>query len=193
MTKAFCGPAITGPSGAGSSPSGKPSSEPDAALGSNNWVVSGARSKSGKPAVASDPHIAFEAVSCWYEVHLQGGGFDVAGCAYVGMPAVLIGRNRRMTWGITNNICSQRDLYQEKTSDEHPGCYLFDGEWKPSRELTELIHVRGFGPLAKRIVFSHNGPIVDEILPPPANQDGSRFLEMAGRVPGGLADRAARC
>ena len=67
------------------------------------------------------PHIAMEAVSCWYEVHLQGGSFDVAGCAYVGMPAVIIGRNRRMAWGITNNICSQRDLYREQTSPEHPG------------------------------------------------------------------------
>jgi penicillin amidase len=169
----------------GAEPVGQAVSEPDSALGSNNWVVSGARSKSGKPSVASDPHIAFEAVSCWYEVHLQGGGFDVAGCAYVGMPAVLIGRNRRMTWGITNNICSQRDLYQEQTSDEHPSCYLLDGQWQPSRELTELIHVRGFGPIAKRIVFSHNGPIVDEVLPPPANKTGPVSLKWLGAYQGG--------
>jgi penicillin G amidase len=183
----------------GVEPVGQAISEPDSSLGSNNWVVSGARSKSGKPAVASDPHIAFEAVSCWYEVHLQGGTFDVAGCAYVGMPAVLIGRNRRMTWGITNNICSQRDLYQEKTSDEHPGCYLFDGQWQPRRELTELIHVRGFGPMAKQIVFSHNGPIVDEILPPPANRTGPVSLKWLGAYQGGWltallgANRAPDC
>ncbi len=183
----------------GVEPVGQAVSEPDSALGSNNWVVSGSRSKSGKPAVASDPHIAFEAVSCWYEVHLQGGGFDVAGCAYVGMPAVLIGRNRRMSWGITNNICSQRDLYQEKTSCEHPGCYLSDGEWKPCREATELIHVRGFGPIAKRIIFSHNGPIVDEILPPPANQTGPVSLKWLGAYQGGWltallgANRAHDC
>ena len=90
------------------------------------------------------------------------------------------------------HLLAARSCIRRQTSDEHPGCYLFDGEWKPGRELTELIHVRGFGPLAKRIVFSHNGPIVDEILPPPANRNGSRFLEMARRVPGGLADRAAR-
>ena len=89
----------------GIEPVGEAVGEPDSALGSNNWVVGGARTESGKPHVASDPHIAFEAVSCWYEVHLQGGSYDVAGCAYVGMPAVLIGRNRRMAWGITNNIC----------------------------------------------------------------------------------------
>lgn len=159
--------------------------EPDAALGSNNWVVDGRRTASGKPTVASDPHIAFEAVSCWYEAHLQGGAFDVAGCAYVGMPAILIGRNRRMAWGITNNICSQRDLYQEKTSPDHPGCFLFEGQWQPCRELTELVHVRGFGPLTKRIAFSHNGPIVSEILPPPANQTGPVSLKWLGAYHGG--------
>jgi penicillin amidase len=90
-------------------------------------------------------------------------------------------------------------LYQEKTSDEHPGCYLFDGEWKPSRELTELIHVRGFGPIAKRIAFSHNGPIVDEILPPPANQTGPVSLKWLGAYQGGWltallgANRARDC
>jgi penicillin G amidase len=166
-------------------PVGAAVGEPDSALGSNNWVVSGTRTASGKPAVASDPHIAFEAVSCWYEVHLQGETFDVAGCAYVGMPAMLIGRNRRMTWGITNNICSQRDLYQEKTSPDHPGCFLNDGQWQPSCELTELIHVRGFGPISKRIVFSQNGPIVDEVLPPPANETGPVSLKWLGAYQGG--------
>ncbi len=169
----------------GVQPVGEAVGEPDSAVGSNNWVVSGRRTASGKPTVASDPHIAFEAVSCWYEVHLQGGAFDVAGCAYVGMPAVLIGRNRRMTWGITNNICSQRDLYQEKTSPDQPGCFLNDGQWQPGRELTELIHVRGFGPITKRIVFSHNGPIVHEILPPPANKTGPVSLKWLGAYHGG--------
>ncbi len=173
------------PKSQGVQPVGEAVGEPDSAVGSNNWVVSGQRTASGKPTVASDPHIAFEAVSCWYEVHLQGGAFDVAGCAYVGMPAVLIGRNRRMTWGITNNICSQRDLYQEKTSPDHPGCFLNDGQWQLGRELHELIRVRGFGPVTKRILYSHNGPIVDEILPPPANKTGPVSLKWLGAYHGG--------
>jgi penicillin G amidase len=171
--------------GKGVQPVGEAVGEPDSAVGSNNWVVSGSRTASGKPHVASDPHIAFEAVSCWYEVHLQGGSYDVAGCTYVGMPAVLIGRNRRMAWGITNNISSQRDLYQEKTSPDEPGCFLNGDRWEPARELTELIHVRGFGPISKRIVFSHNGPIVSEILPPPANETGPVSLKWLGAYQGG--------
>ncbi len=164
---------------------GQVAGDPDAAVGSNNWVIDGNRSASGKPAVASDPHIAIEAVSCWYEVHLQGGSFDVAGCAYVGMPGIIIGRNRRMAWGITNNICSQRDLYQEQTSSDHPGCFLHAGEWKPAAERVETIHVRGQSPVARRIVSSSQGPIVDGLLPEPANRSGPVSLKWLGAHEGG--------
>jgi len=165
--------------------------------GSNNWVVSGALAASGKPLVASDPHIAFEAVSCWHEVHLSGGSFQTAGMAYVGMPAVMFGRNEHVAWGMTNNICSQRDLYQEQTSPEHPGCYLFNGEWEPALELEETIAVRGQQPVVKTIRFSRNGPIVDEILPPPGNATGPVSIRWLGSHAGGWltallqVDRAA--
>src|SRR5262249_42084586 len=71
---------------------GRAAGEPQEGHGSNNWVVSGSRSSTGSPLVASDPHIAFEAVSCWYEVRLCGGSYHVAGMAYAGMPAVMFGR-----------------------------------------------------------------------------------------------------
>ena len=97
--------------------------EPDAAVGSNNWVIERQRTASGRPTVASDPHIAIEAVSCWYEVHLQGGSFDVAGCAYVGIPAVIIGRNRRMTWGITNNIARSGICIRKRRAPSIPAVF----------------------------------------------------------------------
>jgi len=96
------------------------------------------------------------------------------------MPAVMFGRTPRVAWGITNNICSQRDLYQERTSPEHPGCFLFDGRWEPSRELTEEIKVRGGEDVTKTVRFSRNGPIVDEILPPPARDTGPVSLRWLG-------------
>jgi penicillin G amidase len=173
--------------------------DPDAAVGSNNWVVAGRRSVSGAPTVASDPHIAMEAVSCWYNVRLQGGSFDVAGCAYAGMPAVIIGRNRRMTWGITNNICSQRDLYREQTSPEHPDCFLYDGKWEPAPHRDELIHIRGQRTFHHRIVSSRVGPIVDHLLPEPANRSGPVSLKWLGAHHGGWltallgANRARNC
>ncbi len=159
--------------------------DPDASTGSNNWVIAGSRTTSGHPLLGSDPHIAFEAVSCWYEVHLCGGSYQVAGMAYVGMPAILIGRNHRVAWGITNNICSQRDLFQEKTDAEHPDCFLYDQQWEPARELQETIHVRGQESMTKTIRFSRNGPIVDEILPPPADATGPVSLRWLGASQGG--------
>ena len=159
--------------------------DPDAATGSNNWVLSGRRTKTGLPLLGSDPHIAFEAVSCWYEAHLCGGSFNVAGMAYVGIPAIMFGRNERVAWGITNNICSQRDLYQEQTDREHPDCFLYDDDWEPARELTEVIQVRDSEPITKTIRFSRNGPVVDEILPPPANETGPVTLKWLGAYHGG--------
>jgi penicillin amidase len=166
-------------------PVGESVADPDASTGSNNWVVAGRKTATGAPLLASDPHIAFEAVSCWYEAHLCGGSFNVAGMAYAGMPALMFGRNEHVAWGITNNICSQRDLYQERVSDEHPGCFEFDGEWEAARELTETISVRDREPIARTIRFSKNGPIVDEILPAPANELGPVSLRWLGMSQGG--------
>lgn len=153
--------------------------------GSNNWVVAGRHCQAGMPMVASDPHIAIEAVSCWYEAHLCGGDFNVAGMAYVGMPAIMFGRNERVAWGITNNICSLRDLYQERVEPEHPNCFQFDGRWEPAREVVETIRVRGAEPISRTIRFSRNGPVVDEILPPPGNTTGPVTLKWLGAYHGG--------
>lgn len=148
--------------------------------GSNNWVLSGSRTNTGKPIVASDPHIPFAAVSLWHEVYLEGGSFQVAGVAQTGMPAVMIGRSRHMAWGITNNICSQRDLYQEKTDPAHPGCFLYEGKWEKWREREELIRVKGAADVRKVIRSSRNGPIVDDILPPAARTTGPVSLRWLG-------------
>ncbi len=159
--------------------------DPDATTGSNNWVVSGDRCATGQPMVASDPHIAFEAVSCWYQAHLCGGSFNVAGMSYVGIPAIMAGRTKKAAWGITNNICSQRDLYQEQSDPAHPDCFLFDGKWEPARELTETINVRDAEPIQKTIRFSRNGPIVDDILPCPGDTTGPVSLKWLGAHQGG--------
>ena len=171
-------------------PVGQVIGSPDEGLGSNNWVVSGARTESGMPMVASDPHIAFAAVSCWYEAQLSGGSFDVTGMAYTGMPAIMFGRNRRIAWAITNNICSQRDLYEERTDPDHPGAFLFDGEWEPEQTLDETIHVRGGKTVEKTVRFSRNGPIVDELLPAEAAGTGPGVSQMAWRHKLRVADCA---
>jgi penicillin amidase len=164
---------------------GTTASDRDEGAGSNNWVLSGARTTTGRPLVASDPHIPFAAVSIWQEVCLVGGSFRVAGVALAGVPAMMIGRSADLAWGITNNICSQRDLYQEKTDPAHPGCFLFDGTWEPARERTETIAVRGTEPVRVVVLASRNGPIVDDVLPAPARRTGPVSLRWLGAEPCG--------
>ena len=154
--------------------------DPEEGVGSNNWVVDGKHSTTGMPLLASDPHIAFGVTGCWYEAHLCGGSFNVTGAGYVGVPGILFGRNTHVAWGITNNICSQRDLYQERTDPQHPDCFLYDGKWEPARAIHETIKVRGGGDIRKTIRFSRNGPVVDEILPAPARGTGPITLRWLG-------------
>ena len=151
----------------GEVPVGEVVGDPDEGLGSNNWVVSGGKSTSGAPMVASDPHIAFGAVSCWYEVHLSGPEMNVAGAGYVGVPGIVFGRNETLAWGVTNNICSQRDIYQEQEHPDRPGHFRFGDEWRPSKQETVEIAVKGEDARTITITRTHNGPIVDSLLPEP--------------------------
>jgi penicillin amidase len=157
----------------------------DEGHGSNNWVLAGSRTATGQPIVANDPHVPFGAVSIWHEIHLHGGAFHVAGVAYAGMPGLMIGRTERVAWGITNNICSLRDLYQEKTDPAHPGCFLYDGRWHPARERQEVIHVKGAKSVTLTVRSSRNGPLVDDVLPPAARGTGPVSLRWVGAEPCG--------
>ena len=157
----------------------------DDGTGSNNWVVGPSRSESGGAMLASDPHIAFGAPCCWYQAHLVGGRFNVAGSGYAGAPGVLFGRNRHVAWGITNNISSQRDLYRERTDPAFPRAFLYDGQWEPAHERVEAIRVRGEGVREEVVRSSRNGPIVDRILPEFAQGTGPVSLRWAGALPCG--------
>ncbi len=167
------------------SPRGRGEYGGDDGPGSNNWVLDGYRTDTGKPLVANDPHIPYYAVSIWHEIRLHGGSFNVTGVALAGMPGVMIGRNERVAWGITNNICSQRDLYQEKTDPAHPDCFLFDGKWEPAKIRSEVIPVRGQEAVRKSIRSSRNGPIVDEIVPPQLRPTGPVSVRWLGFEPCG--------
>ena len=158
-------------------------SDPDEGLGSNNWVIGGGLSETGLPLVASDPHIAFGSVSCWYQAHLSGAGFNVTGSGYVGVPGIMFGRNDRVAWGLTNNICAQRDLYQERENPDRPGHFFYDGEWEQAREVEETIIVKGGEAVTKTVRLTRNGPIVDEIIPEPARDTGPVSLRWMGHEP----------
>jgi len=88
------------------------------ALGSNNWVVDGTMTASGKPLLANDPHLGAQVPSLWYLAHLSAGDFDVIGATLPGAPAVAIGRNRFIAWGETNMFADVEDLYRERLGKE---------------------------------------------------------------------------
>ncbi len=121
--------------------------------GSNNWAVSSARSATGDALLASDPHVYYTVPADWYEAHLSAPDYESWGMTYPGCPATLFGRGPEFAWGITNNICLQRDLYIVEPSDE-----VQQGE-------PVAIAVRGSEPWPHIDRSAGGLPIVDHLVP----------------------------
>ena len=109
---------------------------------SNNWVVSGKRTVSGKPLLANDPHLAISVPSIWYLVHLSAPGIRAAGVSIPGINGVIIGHNDRIAWGMTNLGPDVQDLYKEKFDPANPNKYLTPQGWKDAEIRKEEIKVR---------------------------------------------------
>ena len=124
---------------------------PDTSSGSNSWAVSGARSASGKPLLANDPHLGLSAPPVWYFAHLHAPGIDAIGATLPGVPAILIGRNQRIAWGLTNTVSDVQDLYLEP----------LDARFV-TRE--ELIKVRGAPDEKLEVRVSRHGPVISDVL-----------------------------
>jgi penicillin amidase len=127
---------------------------------SNSWVVSGAKSETGHPILANDPHMAF--LVNFYENGLHGGRFDVVGYTFPGVPLTLIGHNRKIAWGITIFNPDVEDGYLEKLDDnKNPTRYEFQGQWKKVEVKTETIRVKGKAPIELKIYSTHHGPLIN--------------------------------
>src|SRR5277367_1084046 len=112
-------------------------------IGSNNFVVSGAHTVSGKPLLANDTHLQLSVPALWYIVHLTAPGLNVEGFALPGAPLVIIGHNDRIAWGFTNSNADVEDLYVEKFSDGNPLEYAAGGKTLTADVRHEVILVRG--------------------------------------------------
>lgn len=126
--------------------------------GSNAWALSGKHTASGKPILANDPHLEWGIPSTWYQVHLQAPSLDVTGVSLPGLPAVIIGHNQRIAWGVTNLGYDVQDLYIEKI-DPRTGRYLFRGQFEQARSETEWIAVKGQKPQEFRQWVTRHGPV----------------------------------
>jgi penicillin amidase len=135
---------------------------------SNNWVVSGKRTVSGKPLLANDPHIPASAPSVWYMTELSAPGLHVAGVTFPGAPGIIVGHNDRLAWGVTNLGPDVQDVYLEKFDKDNAGRYLTPDGWRDAEIRHEQIKVRkGFGDATTDtqtfdVTVTRHGPIVLE-------------------------------
>jgi penicillin amidase len=134
-------------------------------LGSNNWVVSGAHSVSGKPLLSNDMHLHHQMPNLWYEAHLRcaSGNFDVAGVTLPGYPYVIVGHNQRIAWGFTNLGPTVEDVYVETFNSD--GQYLTPEGWKRPEHRREVIHAKDKPDVVVDVVLTRHGPIVTDMVP----------------------------
>jgi penicillin amidase len=128
---------------------------------SNNWVVHGSHTASGRPLLANDVHLGMQLPATWYLMHLQSPGFDVIGATLPGVPLVVIGRNRDVAWGVTNLAADVEDLYVIETRD---GGYLYKGEVRPFESREEVIRVKGAADVHLRVRSTVQGPVISDVV-----------------------------
>ena len=130
--------------------------------GSNNWVVSGSLSETGKPVVANDPHREVTLPSLRYIVHLHAPGWNVIGATEPPFFGIAIGHNERVAWGLTIVGTDQHDVYIEELNPSHHNEVKWREGWEPLRIVSEDIAVKGQPAQKVELKFSRHGPIFHE-------------------------------
>jgi penicillin amidase len=129
--------------------------------GSNDWVVAGSRTTTGKPILANDPHLLAVQPGAWIEVHLRAPGYEARGVALTFSPGILLGTTAHHSWGVTNVTGDVQDIYLEHLSDDGTAAE-HAGTWEPITIHREVIHVRGAAePVVVDVRQTRHGPIVD--------------------------------
>jgi penicillin amidase len=146
---------------------------PEAMNGSNDWVVSGAHTVTGKPLLSNDMHLGHQMPNLWYEAHLKSGNLDVAGVTLPGMPYVIVGHNQRIAWGFTNVGPTVTDAFIENFDAQ--GAYQTPQGWQRPEHRAEVIHVKGDPDVNLDVRVTRHGPIITDILPGEARQVALRW------------------
>lgn len=163
--------------------------------GSNNWVVSGARTKTGKPLLANDPHLTLTTPSVWYLAHISVAGHNIVGATMPGLPFVTLGRNDKIAWGFTNTAPDAHDLIIERFHDNKHTVYDTTKGPKALFSRTEKIGIRGKFPLKITIRETVNGPVISDAFPELSKALGSNYglsLRWTGLAPGDTTIAAGR-
>ncbi len=136
-------------------------------LGSNNWVISGSRTSTGKPLLANDMHLLMGIPAIWYESHLVGGDLDLSGVSFPGVPGIVAGHNQYLAWGFTNGFPDVQDLYMERLTRTEQGKvrYEYQGKKVNAEVLQEPIHVKGGKVVFQEVILTRHGPIINQLAP----------------------------
>lgn len=131
-------------------------------IGSNNWVISGKKTESKKPILCNDPHLPNVFPSNFYQIYAMSGKFELSGNTIPGIPFVIIGRNNKIGWGLTNVGTDVIDYFILKINPKNSNQYLFDGNWKDFTEIKKIIKVKGEASITHMIKMSAFGPVFEE-------------------------------
>ena len=139
-------------------------------VGSNDWVVDGTKSTTGKPILANDPHLGIQMPSIWYEMGLHctpkndACPYDVAGFTFPGVPGIIIGHNDQIAWGVTNVGPDVQDLYIEKVNPQNPNQYEYQGKWENMQVVDEPIKVGDVVSETLHVQITQHGPVMTPVL-----------------------------
>lgn len=131
--------------------------------GSNNWVIHGSRTVTGKPLLANDMHLDLSAPPVWFENHLSGGGLETTGITFPGVPFVVAGHNRHVAWGFTDGMADVQDLYEEhlRPSAQAGWEYEYQGQWLPAAVRKEEIRIKGGKRAVEEVITTRHGPVIN--------------------------------
>ncbi len=133
-------------------------------LGSNNWVVDGTMTASGKPMLANDPHLGTHVPSLWYLAHITAGDFEIIGATLPGAPAVALGRNRFIAWGATNVAADVEDLYRERLDPTGDASPSFAARRSRCTIIPETIAVKGAATVTLDVRVTRHGPLISDAI-----------------------------
>ncbi|MHB8508161.1 MAG: penicillin acylase family protein [Candidatus Dormibacteria bacterium] len=132
---------------------------------SNTWAVSGARSTTGSPLLANDPHSSLGIPSPWYQVHLTAPGLELAGMTFCGLPFLVMGHNQEIAWGLANAQVSLQDLYVERFNPNNPLQFADPDGWSDAVRFRETIRVRGRATVTEDVLVTRRGPVISPAVP----------------------------
>lgn len=132
---------------------------------SNSWVLSGARTKSGKPMLANDPHLRFRTPALWYLASITTPARTLTGATVPGLPFTVLGQNGKIAWGVTAAETDVQDLFIEKLNPDDKNQYLAPEGYKPFEVITERIAVKGKPDITLRIRSTRHGPVLSDHNP----------------------------